>query len=108
MIFYKKSSYGEFLKSPEGIATNILASRLQNLEENGIIGKSEHPDSKAKFLYKLTEKGIDLIPIFVEIHLWYAKYSGVPAEFKAAVSAATQDKEAYVRSIKDAWRKAAS
>jgi DNA-binding HxlR family transcriptional regulator len=44
----KACTYGDFLKSGEKIATNILASRLQALEENGLILKLEHPQSKAK------------------------------------------------------------
>jgi len=99
-MFYKKSTYGDFLKSPEGIATNILASRLQNLEENGIIEKSEHPESKAKILYRLTNKGIDLLPIFVEIHLWAEKYFSIPEEIKAAIKEAKKDKELYIKSLK--------
>jgi DNA-binding HxlR family transcriptional regulator len=51
-----KCTYGDFLKSPEKIATNILASKLQNLEENGIIEKTHHPDSKIKIPYRLTQK----------------------------------------------------
>lgn len=51
MIFRGKNTYGDFLKSPERIATNILATRLQQLEENGLIEKTEHPDSKARNLY---------------------------------------------------------
>lgn len=34
MMFFDKRTYGDLLKSPEGIATNILASRLQNLEDD--------------------------------------------------------------------------
>nr|WP_310279159.1 winged helix-turn-helix transcriptional regulator [Flavobacterium piscis] len=44
----------------------MLASRLQSLEDNKLIEKLEHPDSKAKVLYKLTQKAIDLLPIIVE------------------------------------------
>ena len=99
-MFNKKSTYGDFLKSPEGIATNILASRLQSLEENGIIEKSDHPDSKAKILYRLTKKGIDLLPIFVEIHLWAEKYFSVSEEIKAARKEAKKDKDLYIKSIK--------
>ncbi|WP_221408889.1 winged helix-turn-helix transcriptional regulator [Ohtaekwangia koreensis] len=62
----KQYTYGDFLKPPERIATNILASRLHVLEENKIIEKLEHPDSKAKVLYKLTRKGNDLLPVVIE------------------------------------------
>ncbi len=100
LMFNKKSTYGDFLKSPEGIATNILASRLQSLEENGIIEKSEHPESKAKILYKLTKKGIDLLPIFVEIHFWSEKYFSVSDEIKAAIKEAKKDRELFIKSMR--------
>lgn len=100
LMFNKKSTYGDFLKSPEGIATNILASRLQNLEESGIIEKSEHPESKAKILYKLTEKGIDLLPIFVEIYTWAEKYFIVSERIKAAIIEVKKDKDLFINNLK--------
>jgi DNA-binding HxlR family transcriptional regulator len=36
MMFYDLNTYGEFLNAPEKIATNILADRLQKLEEAGV------------------------------------------------------------------------
>lgn len=107
LIFANKCTYGDFLKSSEGIATNILASRLQGLEENGIIEKSDHPDSKAKILYRLTKKGIDLLPIFVEIHLWAEKYFSIPDEIKVVIKKAKKDKELYIKSIKKELQKMA-
>jgi DNA-binding HxlR family transcriptional regulator len=77
MLFKEKNTYGAFLDSGEGIATNILADRLAQLEGAGIISKTSHPDSKAKVLYKLTSKGIDLAPVLVEIIAWSAKYQQV-------------------------------
>ncbi|MEO6611678.1 MAG: helix-turn-helix domain-containing protein [Chitinophagaceae bacterium] len=97
MLFFQKSTYGDFLKSSEGIATNILASRLLGLEENKLIEKLEHPDSKAKVLYKLTPKAIDLLPIILEIHLWADKYFTIPADIKAMIKEAKKDKEAFVK-----------
>ncbi|WP_318348629.1 winged helix-turn-helix transcriptional regulator [Aquipluma nitroreducens] len=97
LMFSKKCTYGDFLKSGEKIATNILASRLQTLEENGIITKSGHPDSKAKVLYKLTQKGIDLLPLMIEINLWAEKYYTIPAERKAMLIEVKKDKEAFIK-----------
>jgi DNA-binding HxlR family transcriptional regulator len=99
LMFFQKSTYGDFLKSAEGIATNILASRLQSLEENNLIKKLEHPDSKAKVLYRLTQKAIDLLPIIVEIHLWADKYLGTPADIKAMLKEAKKDKNAFINSM---------
>jgi DNA-binding HxlR family transcriptional regulator len=97
LMFSNKSTYGDFLKSAEGIATNILASRLQGLEENKLIEKLEHPDSKAKVLYRLTQKSIDLLPIIVEIHLWADKYFEIPAYIKAMIKEVKKDKEEYIK-----------
>ena len=95
----KQCTYGDFLKAPEHIATNILASRLQALEENGIIEKLDHPESKAKVLYRLTPKGIDLLPIMVEINLWAEKYFPIPADRMAIIKEAKKDKVGFIKSM---------
>jgi DNA-binding HxlR family transcriptional regulator len=97
LMFAKECTYGDFLKSPEGIATNILASRLQVLEENKIIEKLEHPDSKAKVLYKLTGKGIDMLPIMIEINLWAEKYFSIPDDRKAMLKEVKKDKIGFIK-----------
>ena len=97
LMFAKECTYGDFLKSPEGIATNILASRLQTLEENGVIEKLDHPDSKAKVLYKLTHKGIDLLPTLIEIGLWAEKYYNINKERKAELKKVKKNKEEYIK-----------
>ena len=102
LMFAKQCTYGDFMKADEKIATNILASRLQTLEENGIISKSDHPDSKAKVLYKLTQKGIDLVPLMIEINLWAEKYYDVPADRKAMLKEVKKDKQKFIETaIKD-------
>lgn len=105
LIFYQKSTYGDFLKSDEKIATNILASRLLALEENGIIEKREHPDSKAKILYRLTNKGIDLLPIIFEIHLWAEKYFPIPEDLQEMVNDAKKNKEVALKTMMEQLRK---
>jgi len=99
LMFAKQCTYGDFLKSPEGIATNILASRLLVLEENKLIEKLEHPDSKAKVLYKLTRKGIDLLPVMLEIHLWAEKYFSIPADKKAMLKEVKKDKAGFIKAM---------
>jgi len=70
-----KLSYSEFLDSEEKIATNILVNRLTVLEAEGILSKKVSPLNKSKFIYSLTPKGIDLLPIIIEIMDWGAKYN---------------------------------
>jgi DNA-binding HxlR family transcriptional regulator len=74
LMLHKTRTYGDFAKSEEKIATNILANRLQVLEENGIIVKLPYPDNKVKGLYQLSQKGVDLVPALIEIALWGGKY----------------------------------
>lgn len=99
LMFSNKCTYNDFLKSSEGIATNILASRLKGLEENGIIEKSSHPDSKAKILYRLTQKGIDLLPIIMEVYIWSDKYMTIPTDIKAIIKEAKKDKDKFIRQV---------
>jgi DNA-binding HxlR family transcriptional regulator len=99
MIFGNKYTYNDFLKSEEGIATNILAARLKAFEENGVIEKTTHPDSKAKILYRLTAKGIDLLPVIMEIYFWSEKYYDFPSDIKAIVKEAKKDKEKFARQV---------
>ena len=97
LMFAKECTYGDFLKSAEGIATNILASRLETLEENKIIEKLGHPDSKAKVLYRLTRKGIDLLPIVLEINLWAEKYFTIPDDRKAMLKEVKRDRAGFIK-----------
>ena len=97
LMFAKECTYGDFLKSAEGIATNILASRLQTLEENKMIEKLDHPDSKAKVLYRLTRKGIDLLPIMIEINLWAEKYFTIPDDRKAMLKEVKKDRAGFIK-----------
>lgn len=96
LLYAQQCTYGDFLKSEEKIATNILASRLLMLEENKLIIKLEHPESKAKVLYKLTKKGIDLLPILIEISLWSEKYSDIPDDKKLMLKEVKKDKEVFI------------
>jgi DNA-binding HxlR family transcriptional regulator len=74
IVFRGKRTYGEFLRSEEGFATNILASRLEHLLGQGILKREGHGEDGRKDIYSLTEKGLDLVPILFEMVLWSAKY----------------------------------
>src|SRR4051812_13463479 len=90
IVYFGKKTYGEFLESEEKIATNILATRLASMEQNGILVKKPHPKDKRKEVYELTEKGLDLIPIMLEMANWSFKHdpqTGAPAEWINMVNA---------------------
>ena len=100
LMLKKECTYGDFLKADEKIATNILASKLQNLLDNRIIDKKDHPDSKLKILYFLTQKGIDLIPVIVEINLWGDQYLTIPDDRKKLLEEIKKDKENFIKRAK--------
>jgi DNA-binding HxlR family transcriptional regulator len=98
-MFEGKKTYGEFLNSDEKIATNILADRLFTLECAGLIKSKTDNQKKSRILYSLTEKGIDLVPVLLEIIKWSANYdmkSGAPKEF---VDRIKKDKENLSKEI---------
>ncbi|MFM6934201.1 MAG: winged helix-turn-helix transcriptional regulator [Flavobacteriales bacterium] len=99
LMFFGKTTFGEFLKSAEGISTNILATRLQRLEESQLLLRAEHPESKAKVLYKLTQKAVDLLPMIVEMHLWAEKHLTVTSETKALIQEVKKDKQGFIAKI---------
>ena len=69
-MFLGKKTYGEFLASPEGIPTNILADRLKRLEQHGIIDKTPYQQSPVRYAYRLTSKGQQLSPVINAIIEW--------------------------------------
>lgn len=69
-----KKKYGDFQNSPEGIPSNILANRLRQLEENGIIEKRPYQEKPIRYEYFLTARGADLLPVLQQLALWAHKY----------------------------------
>lgn len=74
IVFRGKDSFNQFKKSQEAIATNILATRLEKLLSWGILEKTANLEDGRKEHYHLTQKGLDLIPIILEMVLWSYEY----------------------------------
>jgi DNA-binding HxlR family transcriptional regulator len=74
LLFFNKQTYSELQHSDEKIATNILSSRLEQLETSGLISKQQDQRDKRKKVYTLTRAGKDMMPILLEMIAWSAKY----------------------------------
>jgi DNA-binding HxlR family transcriptional regulator len=74
MLVRKSCCFSELMKSGDGIATNILASRLQKLVAHGILSVERSSSDRRKLVYSLTVSGSDLLPILTEMVRWTAKY----------------------------------
>jgi len=114
MIFWGKKTYGEFLKSDEHIATNILADRLAYLEREGLVSKSTDPSDKRKDIYRVTERAIGLVPMFIEMIAWSAldptwqsmTHSGTPAQIKFVTRCVTtKNKTRLIEEVTEAVRR---
>jgi DNA-binding HxlR family transcriptional regulator len=70
MLMEGKQTFKDFTESEESIATNILSAKLKLLEETGIVEKTKLPNNKKVNLYMLTDRGLALTPVIVELAMW--------------------------------------
>jgi DNA-binding HxlR family transcriptional regulator len=97
-----RTTYTEFLRAEEGIATNILAERLTRLENDGII---ERDEGRLSGGYRLTAKGVDLLPILLEIISRSAKYDPATAAPRRFVRRVRTERGALEREIRTQLRR---
>jgi DNA-binding HxlR family transcriptional regulator len=100
IVYFGKKTFGEFLESEEGISSNILASRLAALERNGILAKKPHDVDKRKEDYSLTEKGLDLIPILIELAAWGAQHDPETKALQSWIDTVNGDREKMIKLIR--------
>jgi DNA-binding HxlR family transcriptional regulator len=101
LMFKGKRHYNEFLEAGEKVSTSVLSDRLKKLEEAGIITSGEDSIKKSRIRYSLTQKGIDLLPILIEMIVWGGfkdEYTESPTEF---LEQATQNREELIREIRE-------
>jgi DNA-binding HxlR family transcriptional regulator len=96
-------TFKEFEESGEGIATNILADRLRRLEAAGIITSQAEDADARRVNYRLTEKGIDLAPVLLELLIWGAKHeqTGAPC---ALIEDMAKNRQEVLSEVRRRWR----
>jgi len=72
--------YKDLLNGLPGIGTNLLAARLRDLEQAGIVRRTVLPPPAASTVYELTEVGLALKPAIFAIGRWGARFLGRPLE----------------------------
>ncbi len=73
-LYFGATRYGDFLASPEGIPTNLLANRLKTLESHGIVTKEPYQTRPTRYSYRLSEMGRDLVPVMRALSQWGLKW----------------------------------
>jgi DNA-binding HxlR family transcriptional regulator len=72
-------TFREFQRAGEGIATNILSDRLRKLEAAGIVLTEPSERDGRSVYYRLTEKGIALAPLLLDLLIWGARHEETAA-----------------------------
>jgi len=96
-------TFREFERSGEGIASNILADRLKKLEAAGIITAEAEETDGRKTNYRLTEKGIDLAPVLLELLIWGARHEETGAPCAVMVEMA-KNREVVLAETRRRWQ----
>lgn len=102
LMFKGRTTYGEFLAGGEQIATNVLADRLKRLAEAGLVTRSPDPHHGNRVHYRLTDKGLGLMPMLVEMIAWGARHDPQTAASEAFVARVHSDREALLAELRRA------
>ena len=96
-------TFREFQESGEGIATNILSNRLERLQAAGIVSTEPDDEDGRRVLYRLTEKGIDLAPVMLELLIWAARHeeTAAPCEVMTYMEG---NRETVLAEVRRRWR----
>ncbi len=97
-------TFKEFQDAGEGIASNILADRLQKLQAAGVIDAESEAADGRKVNYRLTKRGIDLAPVVLELLIWGAKHedAGAPC---ALISKLEKHRKELLAEVRRRWQK---
>jgi DNA-binding HxlR family transcriptional regulator len=79
-LMHGPKRYTDLTEGLPGIGTNVLASRLRDLEAAGLVTKRMLPPPAASRVYELTEYGQGLKPALRELALWGARSLGPPTD----------------------------
>jgi len=96
-------TFKQFQESGEGIATNMLADRLKKLEASGIIERETEPEDGRKVNYRLTQKGIDLAPVLLDLLIWGARHEQTGASCSLILKMAKNREEILAETVRR-WR----
>ena len=94
--------FKDFQEAGEGIATNILADRLRKLQAAGIVMVEADQTDRRKLNYRLTEKGIDLAPVMLELLVWASRHEETEAPC-AVIQNMAQNREAVLAETRRRW-----
>lgn len=104
VLFKGRRTYQEFLEAGEGIATNVLADRLKKLQMAGILKKNRSKADARTFEYELTPRGLDLLPVLLEMLRWSAIHDPDTPLSKAFAKSIETDRDSVAeKMLEEYW-----
>jgi DNA-binding HxlR family transcriptional regulator len=77
-LLVEPKRFTDLLRGLPGIPSNVLTARLKELESAGVARRRVLPRPSRAVVYELTEYGLELEPVVVELGRWGAKNLGDP------------------------------
>ncbi len=102
LIMARKRYFQELLEGKEGIATNILASRLKLLEAAGLVTRRADPAHARRVIYAPTAKALDLLPVLIELMRWSMKYNSGSAAPAHIMRRLAEDRDGFIADLRAA------
>ncbi len=99
LMLKRLQTFKEFQESGEQIATNVLADRLQRLQKQGLVTGERSTCDARVVTYRPTAKGLDLLPVLVEIVLWSARHETTAAPAKL-IEKMTKDRVGFIQEMR--------
>jgi DNA-binding HxlR family transcriptional regulator len=96
-------TFKDFQGSSEGIASNILADRLRKLQAAKLVETEADESDGRRVNYRLTEKGIDLAPLLMDLLIWGARHEKTGAPAGLADKMETQ-REQFLAEVRRRWQ----
>jgi DNA-binding HxlR family transcriptional regulator len=100
LVFAGKRNFQDFMASPERIASNILADRLARLERAGIVERRRDPANARRVDVRLTAKGLDLIPLLLEMIRWGGAHDPDTAAPAAIRERLVRDRDGFAAELR--------
>ena len=96
VMFAERQTFREIQASPEGISPKTLSERISMLLEEGILTRDADPDHSQRSILRLTEKGLDLVPLLADIAVWSLKHKQVDPALADVAKQAAEDRDTFL------------
>lgn len=96
IMFTDRRTFREIQASEEGISPKTLSERISMLVDEGFLVRSSDPEHSQRSILKLTQKGIDLLPVLADISVWSLKHLKVDPALADIARRAAANRDGFI------------